>query len=393
MDGDTLGVSTSGYFSDKNAGNGKTVTLGTLTLTGADAGNYILAADGQQTETNASITPKQITVSGIGADDKIYDGTTDATLNYDSVHLNGVVDGDTLGVSTSGYFGDKNAGTGKTVTLGALTLSGADIGNYTLAADGQQTETTASITPKAITVTADEQTKVEGTHDPDLTYQLTSGSLVSGDEFTGSPVRDAGEMPGTYVIHQGGLKVDDGNGGGNYTVAFVESILTITAGGRGLNYYQFSEGLNPNYSPTVPAIDGSWLAQERNASVFAVNPYAMDYPDLLAMKQFRQSPPTSSHVMLTLEDDRFMTPDHIDVSGDRLSGLKHSTAVSIDGGDGFDLFSIQHEPGRLFRSFPNVPTDDLLPADQDLSAIRALPEKSRAFKNEFELLLDDLVTA
>ena len=54
---------------------------------------------------------------------------------------------DNLTVASSGTFSDKNAATGKTVTL-ANTLTGADFGNYTVT---DQTSTTANITPKAIT--------------------------------------------------------------------------------------------------------------------------------------------------------------------------------------------------------------------------------------------------
>src|SRR5690606_3651360 len=49
-----------------------------------------------------------------------------------------------------------------------------------------------TISPRAITVTADNQTKVYGEEDPALTYTYTS-DLVAGDAFTGTLWREAGE--------------------------------------------------------------------------------------------------------------------------------------------------------------------------------------------------------
>ena len=40
-----------------------------------------------------------------------------------------------------------------------------------------------TITPRAITVTANPQTKFIGQPDPELTYTVTEGSLVPGDDF------------------------------------------------------------------------------------------------------------------------------------------------------------------------------------------------------------------
>ena len=56
--------------------------------------------------------------------------------------------GDKLTVSATGKFGDKNAGTGKAVTISSISLTGSDRGNYVLATTGNQATATASITKK-----------------------------------------------------------------------------------------------------------------------------------------------------------------------------------------------------------------------------------------------------
>jgi len=79
------------------------------------------------------------------------------------------------------------------------------------------------ITARPVTVTADaSQTKVYGESDPDFTYSLT-GTLESGDSFTGSLTRVTGENVGNYAIQQGSLSLGD-----NYDINFVGSNFEIT---------------------------------------------------------------------------------------------------------------------------------------------------------------------
>lgn len=107
-------------------------------------------------------------------------------------------------------------------------------------ADGTQTSTTGydfafnsagklMVNPRAITLTADpNQDKTVGQLDPALTFSLTSGTLVIGDAFTGSLLRDPGETIGAYAIHQGSVTVNDGNGGNNYAVTYQGDNFTIS---------------------------------------------------------------------------------------------------------------------------------------------------------------------
>ena len=92
------------------------------------------------------ISPKPVTVSGITAANKVYDGTDTATVKTDNAIFNGILEGDALSITATGTFADANAGDNKTVNLSLGALSGADAANYTLAASGNQSATTASIT-------------------------------------------------------------------------------------------------------------------------------------------------------------------------------------------------------------------------------------------------------
>ncbi|PYK99606.1 MAG: hypothetical protein DME19_08070, partial [Verrucomicrobia bacterium] len=171
-------------FADKNVGNGKTVTATGLSLSGADAGSYVLASS--TATTAADITATGLTVTGVTAGNKVYDGTTSATLNVSVAALVGVTSGDTVTLNTasaSGVFADKAVGAGKPVSVSGLTLGGADAANYTLT----QPSTTANITAKGLTVTGvTAGNKVyDGT--TSATLNVSSAALVgvtSGDTVT-----------------------------------------------------------------------------------------------------------------------------------------------------------------------------------------------------------------
>jgi len=183
LDDCTLSDGTADYAS-KNVGNGITVSLAGATLAGADKDNYNLTS---VTDTSANITPKDIAVTGIAADNKVYDATTNAVINISGAVLSGVVPGDTVNLSTAGAtgtFADKNAGIGKTVDISGLSLSGADSGNYNLTSTSATA--TADITPGTLTVTATGENKV---YDGTTTATVTlSDDRIAGDVLTDSYV-------------------------------------------------------------------------------------------------------------------------------------------------------------------------------------------------------------
>ena len=214
--GDKLTVhDASATFADENVGTGKTVTATGLFLTGTDADNYALAST--TTTTTANITARPLTVTATGVN-KVYDGTTTATVTLSDNR----VAGDVLATSyASAAFADRNAGAGKTVSVSGIAISGPDAGNYTASTT---TTTTATITLRPITVSADPKSKTYGTADPALSYQVTSGSLVAGDAFSGSLSRATDENVGTRAISQSSLTL-----GSNYALTYLGANLTITA--------------------------------------------------------------------------------------------------------------------------------------------------------------------
>jgi filamentous haemagglutinin family N-terminal domain len=142
--GDDLTISfSSASFDDKNAGTGKMVTVFDISVTGADANNYTWNNTATAT---ADIHRRTLNVTA-DAQDKTYDGTTAATATLDDDRVAG--DALMLGYA-SADFDDKNVGTGKTVTVAGIAVTGADADNYTW---NTTTTTTASIERATLSVT------------------------------------------------------------------------------------------------------------------------------------------------------------------------------------------------------------------------------------------------
>jgi len=187
------------------------VRAGVCSLVASQAGDSIYhATDATQSFT---VAPKGLTIANANAD-KVYDGTTTATIT--GATLVGVVAGDDVNlVVSAANFANANVGTGKVVT--GVSLTGTTAGNYELINPG----IIALVSPKIIQIVADAKSKTYGDSDPLLTY--TVSGLLNGDALTGRLLRNAGTSVGTYAIRQGSLSAN-----ANYRVSFTEASLTIS---------------------------------------------------------------------------------------------------------------------------------------------------------------------
>jgi len=205
-------------ISGLQSGDDATIVTGTLTrVAGEDVGTYAIQVGTLTAGTNyainfisrnLTITPKAITVTADAGQTKVY-GSADPVFTFVAT---GVVGADAPTGALSRASGN-DVGT-YAITLGTLSYGG----NYTITFVSEL----FTITPKAITVTADGKSKVYGSADPALTYVVTG--LEFGDAMSGTLTRVAGEDVGTYAIQQGTLTT-----GANYTITYVGANLSITA--------------------------------------------------------------------------------------------------------------------------------------------------------------------
>jgi trimeric autotransporter adhesin len=214
----TLGNDTTGTFASPNAGTNIGVTAGTMTIGGADAGNYIIV---QPTGLTGSINPYVLGLTG----QRVYDATTGA-YGGDFSTVSGL-NGDTFTVSGTGSVSSKNVGSyagvgGSSFGLGNLALvSGGTAlsSNYTLVGGTDQ----YTITPATLTVAG----TVVGTKTYDgntaaslsgstLTGVLGSDTVTLGNDTTGT---FASPNAGTNISVTAGTMTIGGTDAGNYTLA------------------------------------------------------------------------------------------------------------------------------------------------------------------------------
>ena len=133
--------------------------------------------------------------------------------------------------------------------VGTIDVTITGIGNYS----GTVTRT-YKITPKSVTVTAEDKTKVFGETDPKLT--ATVAGTLGDDTVKYALSREAGETAGKYEITVKGDKLQ-----GNYTVTYVAGTLTITS--QSIDPGTDPEKPNPDYtgakvnSPSDAVYDGN----------------------------------------------------------------------------------------------------------------------------------------
>ncbi len=200
--------STTATFDSINAANGIGVTA-SYVVSGTGASNYQVTTP---TGLTANITPKTLTVSGLVANDKTYDGTTDVTIgNWGSVTTGVGTETLTLNHGTAS-FADQNRANGIVVTASGYDLADGSNGglasNYQLSSTSATT--TANIAARTVTLTAGKT--YDGT--TDLTGYVTLGNLVSGETLDYSGALASSSHVSTANKYVSAITLIDGAGGG-----------------------------------------------------------------------------------------------------------------------------------------------------------------------------------
>src|SRR5207244_4168669 len=252
----TAGTAT---FVDKFVGTGKVVTLTGASLSGGDAGNYVL--DSVAT-TVANITAKHIT-GNFTADNKEYDGNNSATVATRS--LNATIMGDVVSLTGgTATFADKIVGIGKTVTLAGASLSGLDAGNYVLASAAT---TTANISKADATVVVTPYNVTYDGNPHTATYTITgvngeTGATVGTVDVSHTTHTDAGTYAADYWTFTGAANY---NNIGNTTIT--DTISKANATGVVTGYSVSYDG--QPHAATVTSITG--VNGETGATVGSVD--------------------------------------------------------------------------------------------------------------------------
>src|SRR5262249_7479230 len=195
--------------------------------------------------TTANITAATVTAL-VSVDNKVYDGTTTATIASRS--LSGVLGSDDVSLSGgTASFASKTVGTNKTVSVTGLSLSGADAANYQLASTNAST--TANITARSLSVTANGGNKgYDGT--TTATVSLSDNRLAGDSLTTSYPSASfANKNVGTAKsVSVSGITIS-GTDAANYQLASTTASTTADITVRSLTVS--ATGVNSAYDGTT----------------------------------------------------------------------------------------------------------------------------------------------
>ena len=259
----TAGSVTSGGTMQYSLTENGTYSLGIPT--GTDAGTYTVwyrvIGDANHNDTapasvEVSIGKKPLTISGVTAVSKPYDGTTDAgitSVTFDGMNLNRGTD-----YTVAASFDDAGVGNGKNVTA-TVTLMGQAAKNYSL--EQSSFPTTASIA-KAAAPDFVKETALTIVNGHEKTYTVTLPALpkLETPKEYGAPTYELGEIKLNDGYYTSGAKVENGKLTLPIQKNDVEttgSVGTVTVVIKSTNYKDITLTVNVNATnklvPTVTA--------------------------------------------------------------------------------------------------------------------------------------------
>jgi hypothetical protein len=340
--GDTVsldGSSASASFVNENVGTGKTVTASGFTKSGADAGNYVFASP--QGTTTADITAKNLTINGVSVNDKTYDATGDATIDWSGAGLNGVVGSDDVSIdhsASAAHFNNKNVGTSKPVTVTGAALSGTDAGNYTVS---QPSGLSADITAKNLTIS--------GAAANNRIYDSTDGATV---DFTAASLN--GVVSGdTVTIDHSGYLASFANK--NVGTGKPVTVVGVVLGGADASNYTVSQptGLTANITARDLTVSATGVNKTYDGTA--------DATVTLSTDKLSGDTVSSAYSSASFEDKNVGNDKDVSVSGISISGadagnyhLTNTTASTKADITAGDLTVTAHGENKVYDGTPDA---------------------------------------
>ncbi|MGO8835888.1 MAG: beta strand repeat-containing protein [Limisphaerales bacterium] len=227
------------------------LAAGTPSITAVYGGDTAYAASTNSPALSQTVNQATLTAGLTGTVSKTYNGTQTATLAAGNYTLSGVVSGDTVKLNnpTSGTYDTRNQGTGKTVSVTGLSISGTSAGNYALSSTSVS-GAVGTINKTNLTVTAAANSKTyDGTPGAAATPAITLGGVQTGDNANFTETYNTKTVGTGKTLTPSG-SVSDGNSGNNYAVTFANNTSGVIAA-RSLT--ETATGVNKSYDGTATA--------------------------------------------------------------------------------------------------------------------------------------------
>jgi hypothetical protein len=173
-----------------------------------------------------------LTITGVTANNKTYDGGNTAILNTTSAALSGIINPDVVTLISTGAsatFASSTVANNIAVTASGFTLGGANAAEYSLS---QPSGLIANITKAALTITANNQSKCIGStfNFTGTEFTTVPSSLYGTDAITGLSITSSGSVSSATVAGSPYSIIPNsatGTGLGNYTITYTNGAMTV----------------------------------------------------------------------------------------------------------------------------------------------------------------------
>ena len=318
--------SSTGALTIKKAG------AATVTITAAETGDYATATK----SVTINVAQKDVTITGLSAANKVYDGNDTATITGTASIAGKVGSDDVTVTGGTATFDSKDVGAGKTVTFSGYGLGGTAAGNYKLTA--QPASVTAEITAREVTITNgitatnrkyEENNKTVNLNKSTLTFtNLVAGETLDANVPATGTVDNANVGTGKNVTYSGVTLVNGSGMASNYKLVGLPAVtVDITqaatpAAPTGLN------GVKGNALSTVTLPVGwTWADGSTVMNTVGSQTFKADYTDA-----------AGNHANATNVDVAVNVMDKTDVSG-KIS-FNDGTLVYTGAGQKYETASI-----------------------------------------------------
>jgi hypothetical protein len=267
-------------FAQENVGTSIAVNLTSASLEGTDLDNYTLSLTGAPSSTG-NITTKQLTIGGsFAVSDKVFDGTTPASVSTNALNLSGVLGTDDVNLTNlQTAFNQSDVGSALPVSISSAEISGVDVANYGLSLSGAPT-TTGNITPATLTISGtfsvDSKT-YDGT--TDVTVATTSLGL---DGAIGTDAVGLSNVEAAFDQADAGSAINanitnaslSGSDAGNYTLSLTGAPTTTG------DIHPASLSVSGTLSAQTKVYDGTTEAVLASASLSPIGVIGNDVVDI-----------------------------------------------------------------------------------------------------------------
>ena len=207
-------------YDNKHAGIGKHVSASNVTVSDGNSGNNYAVS--YVDNTNSSISKANLVLTS-GDISRVYDGSTNAAGIAIVTSGTQLFGSDSLSGGTFTY-DNRNAGTGKTVSVAAVTVAdGNNGGNYNVSyvdnSNSSISKANLVVSTAAVNKTYDGTTAAAGTAIAVNGTQVFGSDNLSGGTFT-FDIRNTGTDKTVTVA---GVNVNDGNSGNNYNLSYADN--------------------------------------------------------------------------------------------------------------------------------------------------------------------------